>query len=326
MNKGLTWKELKALNDLYNNHATKAKIQGHAYIKHLFYDLGLLDHPIANTKVLVTVEGFDEYYETHHLESFVYYKLFLEENNIDTHGNKTFTEEDLRTLMFIKENKNELRSKLTTIEDFSSKIFDYGGSKYLKNRKSLREAVCNNILEIDNFPMEQKEHQWRLVIDCQQPIAVVLCENKAFLKQPWIAKKLNIKLWYAGGNNIAILNDIDEQELSRPIYYSGDWDLAGLQIYSRIKNGLKHRGKSIALLYPNKPHKPLPVDSPYHNSKWIADKELSGLDSDNFESEEILLIRSLIESNQWIEEESNELQKMLSAINLVRNDEGSIRN
>jgi hypothetical protein len=37
-----------------------------------------------------------------------------------------------------------------------------------------------------------------------------MCENKSFLKQPWIAKETQTKLWYVGGNNIAIIDDIDE--------------------------------------------------------------------------------------------------------------------
>ena len=53
------------------------------------------------------------------------------------------------------------------------------------------------------------------------------------MKQPWIAKNTEVKMWYVGGNNIKVLDDIDEKELVKPIYYSCDWDLAGLQIYTR---------------------------------------------------------------------------------------------
>lgn len=313
MNKNLTWRELKALNDLYVKRRSSAKIQDHPYIKELLERKGLLDRKSANLKVLIPAYGFEVFYEKSFKESFQFYKAFLKESELESDARRTYSEEDIKTLMLIKENKDELKRKLTNIEDFSSKIFDYGGSKYLKNKLSLKKAVYN-ILDIEEFPLEQKEHQWRLVVDCQEPKAVVLCENKSFLKQPWISKKLNVKLWYVGGNNIRILNDIDETELSKPFYYSCDWDLAGLQIYSRIKMNLKDRNKSIELLYPNEPHHSFPVNSPYHKSKWKKEILLSGLDLKDFNEKEQQLIKQLIIKDEWIEEESTDLSEMIKSV------------
>ena len=162
--------------------------------------------------------------------------------------------------------------------------------------------------------MDKKENQWRLVIDNKNPLAVIMCENKSFLKQPWIAKETQTKLWHVGGNNISIIDDIDESDLSKPIYYSCDWDLAGLQIFSRIKTKLKERNRTIYLLFPNAPHKRVSTYIPYHNSHWDLTKELSGLNLNFFSRNELLLIRSLIDKEEWIEEESFDIVKMIKGV------------
>lgn len=310
MNKNITWKELKALNDIYEKGKTRAKIKSHPYIEYLIEDKGFLDFKEGNNNILVPTDKYYYFYEYNFKKPYLASKDFLESKGIEASAKKSFTFEDIKTLMFINENRVELGSKLTNIEDFSSKIFE--NSKYLKNKISLKKAVCQ-ILDIQDFPIEKKEHQWRLVVDNPNPKAIVLCENKSFLRQPWIAKELEIKLWYVGGNNIKIIDDIDEMELLRPIYYSCDWDLAGLQIYSRIKSKLKLRNKEINILYPNEPHKKIPTTTPYHRSFWNS-KNLSGLDPKLFSQDQQSLIKDLIQENLWIEEESTNLSLMISNI------------
>src|SRR5690606_25042718 len=120
-------------------------------------------------------------------------KKFLIEQNIEPSAKKNFTLEDVKTLMLIAANKAELKNNPTNIEDFSNEFFDT--SKYLKNKLSVRNAVFQ-ILDITEFPLDKKENNWRIVIDYPTPKAVVLCENKSFLKQPWIAENMEVKLWY----------------------------------------------------------------------------------------------------------------------------------
>jgi hypothetical protein len=43
--------------------------------------------------------------------------------------------------MVVYESRNELRGNLTNTEDFSGKISDYAGSRYLKFRNRVRNAV-----------------------------------------------------------------------------------------------------------------------------------------------------------------------------------------
>jgi len=311
MNKNITWKELKALDDIYRFKKSRAIIQSHPYIKHLIYEKGILDLKPDNIKVIISTDRFEEFYEKEFKKPYEEAKKFLIENEIKPTANKGFTFEEVKTLMFIAENKVELRNNPTTIEDFSNEFFDI--SKYLKNRKSVKDAVFK-ILNIQRFSLDEKVNQWRLVIDNKNPKAVIMCENKSYLKQPWIAEETQTKLWYVGGNNIAIIDDIDESDLSKPIYYSCDWDLAGLQIFLRIKAKLKLRTKNIQLLFPNEPHKRISTYIPYHDSHWNLAKPLSGLVLEEFSKKELKLIKSLIDKEEWIEEESFDIIEMIRSV------------
>ncbi|APA00331.1 hypothetical protein [Flavobacterium commune] len=313
MNKNVTWKELKALDDLYRFKKTKANIQEHPYIKYLLEDKCILDRKSDNIKIIIATDDFEKFYEETFKIQYEEAKSFLLENGIETNAKKSYTLEDVKTLMLIAENKIELKSNPTNIEDFSNEFFDT--SKYLKNKTSIRNAVFK-ILDITEFPLDQKENQWRLVVDIPNPKAIVLCENKSFMKQPWIAKNTQIKMWYVGGNNLKIIDDIDEIELSKPIYYSCDWDLAGMQIYSRIKVKLRGRNTDITLLYPNEPHKKISTYIDYHYSHWDLSKKLSGLSIDIFSKKELILINELIQNQMWIEEESFNLEKMIQQLKI----------
>ena len=308
MNKNITWKELKALDDLYHLKRTKANIQDHPYIKYLLEEKCILDKKPNNIKVIIPTDDFIEFYEKTFKIQYDEAKRFLIENGIEPTAKKNFTLEDVKTLMLIEENKAELKDNPTNIEDFSNEFFET--SKYLKNKTSIRNAVFV-ILDITEFALDKKENLWRLVVDHPNPKAIVLCENKSFLKQPWIVKNTEVKLWYVGGNNIKILDDIDEIELSKPFFYSCDWDLAGLQIYSRIKEKLRKRNKDIFLLYPNEPLKKISIYIDYHYSYWDLSKNLSGLSPNIFSNKELILINNLIKDEMWIEEESFKLEEML---------------
>lgn len=314
MNRELGWKELKALNDVYTLRKSQAKIQKHPYIIHLFEEKGILDHKLGNPKVIIPTDKFDAFYKKNLKENFSHYKKFLEGEGLETDARKNYNEFDIRSLLFISDNRTQIIPNLTTIRAFSGEFFKGKGSKYLEDKKSVKDAV-HKILGISHFPeFDEKEGQWRFVVDCPNPNAVVLCENLNFLKLPWHAEKHSIKLWYVGGNNIRIIDQIDREEFKRPFFYSGDWDLAGLKIYSRIRKKLEANNKEIILLHPNNPDNRLPVDSPNHKSKWDFNKEFSGLEKNYFNETEIKLIKNLIANNEWIEEESNNLIEMINQI------------
>ena len=311
MNKDLTWRILKAMNNLY----MKGKIpSGKTKDSHVRYLINrkLIGLQHGNSNYLVAFERYKRYYKKNYLEDFEQYETFLHGIDDEIDGRRNFTVRDIQTLMFIQEQREELIKHITTRRTFSGQIFKYGGSKYLENRPGLDRIVCK-ILDIDNFPSEDpRDLQWRFVVDCPNPKLVVLCENLDFLKTPQMARKHNIELWYVGGNNTSIINHIGDDKLIKPLFYSCDWDYDGLRIFCRIKDILNSKSKDISLLYPSNLQNALPVDSPHHKSKWNDSLELSGLNKAYFKKHEIELLNKLIRKNQWIEEESNDLLGMLN--------------
>lgn len=312
-NRNITWKELKALNDVYHDKKTKAAIQDHPYIDYLINDLCVLDLKPDNIKVIITTDGFDAFYEKEFKIAYEEARDFLLDNDIEATARKSFTLEDVKVLMLIAENREELKANPTNIEDFSNEFFNT--AKYLKNKSSVRDAVFK-ILDIQEFALDKKENNWRLVVDYPTPKAIVICENKNFLKQPWIAKRAQVKLWYFGGNNIGMVDDLDQSELCKAFYYSCDWDLDGIKIYLRIKAKLKERGGDLKLLFPNLPHKRISTYIDYHYSHWDLAKRLSGLPPENFNKAELELLIELITEEKWIEEESFDLLQMLYTLDL----------
>ena len=114
-----------------------------------------------------------------------------------------------------------------------------------------------------------------------------------------------------GGNNIAIIDFIAPEKLLKPLYYSCDWDYHGLSIYSSIKQKLREKRIELKILKPTQMNLAIPVDSPHHFSNWVANLELSGLNIINFTPEEQSVIRTLIMTDKWIEEESMSLSELI---------------
>ncbi|MGB3467621.1 MAG: hypothetical protein WBA74_20205 [Cyclobacteriaceae bacterium] len=251
--------------------------------------------------------GFNSFYETNFKHQIDLYLNLFASYEIPSDAKRNYLEEDIITLLFLSEHRESFINKLSTTRTFSATVFKGKGSKYLENNTSLKNAVCK-ILNIEDFPeKDPKNLTWRFVVDSKDPKIIVLCENLAFLKLPWKAKENHIELWYVGGNNTTVLDDIEPSKLSRPIYYSCDWDYHGLKIYSSIKEKLEIKKADIILLNPPIDSLLLPVDSPNHNSKWDHSKLLSGLQLEDFNDDQVTLIKSLIQNDHWIEEESNDL-------------------
>ncbi|QEL02963.1 hypothetical protein FKG96_19765 [Olivibacter sp. LS-1] len=311
-NRKLTWRHLKALHQLYVSKRTEAKITDNAYIRNvLMVQKKIIKYKSGNVKILEVNPGFTAFYQQHFEADYLRYENFLREQNLESDARRRYTEDDIQTLMFIAEQKEELVQNLSTIRTFSSEIFKGQGSKYLENKPGLKDAVCK-ILDIADFPeKDPKNLQWRFVVDCLNPKVIVLCENIAHLKNPWKVREHNIELWYVGGNNIRIIDYISPEKLSKPLYYSCDWDCHGLSIYSRIKEKLRVKSFDIGLLLPDTYETALPVNSLHHKSEWNFNKELSGLNAADFSDEALQLINKLIKENKWIEEESMDLVRMV---------------
>lgn len=304
INKNLTWRELKGLHGLYLNGSTRAKIRSHPYVNHLFSEKGIIDYKLGNSKVLVSLDGFNEFYETHLKESYELYENFFAQFGF-LKPQSAYKERDIRVLMLIHQQRSQIVEAKVSRKKLASRFF--ADSKCLQPESALEKAALN-ILGIDSFQGEDpKDQQYRLVLDCKKPRCIVLCENIDFLLYPDLARDNNIWLWHVGGNNIQKLDHLPPIEL--PIYYSCDWDYHGLKIYQNIKNKIPQ----IELLYPSAVNKTKPVNSPNHNSKWLSHIPLSGLSDDGkyFAPKAKILINYLIDNDEWIEEESNDLLQML---------------
>lgn len=310
-NRQLTWRHLKALNQLYRGGHTDARIIDNPYIKHVLIDQKkYLRYKIGNIKILEAAMGFSGFYEQHFKADFEVYEQFLISQGLEHDARRRYSEDDIRTLVLIAENREELARQLTTIRTFSSTVFKGQGSKYLESKPGLKMAVCK-VLGVADFPQDDpKNFQWRCVVDCLFPKVVVLCENLASLKNSWKARDRNIELWYVGGNNIGIIDHIAEGKLGKPLYYSCDWDHDGLSIYSRVSAKLKQKNVAIQLLMPLDIDASIPTRSPHHASFWKFNLPLSGLDPDDFSAEQKALIEQLILADQWIEEESQDYWKV----------------
>lgn len=311
--KGIEWRHLRGLHELYLAGQTRLKIHTNSFVKQIVMkQLRLVKFKVGSRDILVAMSNYREFYETEFLSYYNYYNNFFKESGIENNARKAFTEEDLKGLVFVYYNRDELKIKLTTETRFSAQIFKNQNSKYLSNKPSLRNAMLT-ILGIDSFPdKEPKNNQWRIVVDCPNPAVVVLCENLDCLKVPLEYKDNNIELWYVGGNNTAPLLDISQNKLQLPMFYLCDWDYAGLSIYSRVKKIMEEKGVILTLITPSHGTKTLPVGVKHHKSKWKV-KPFSGLQKKDFDSEQIDYIEHLINNNIWVEEQNIDLIEILKS-------------
>lgn len=308
-NSHLRWNHLLALNELYKTGKTKKNIQHHAYIKKLI-EKRLIKFKIGSQNTFLADNKYKKFYEEEHLNIFKGYQLFFIDESLPCTGKQNYLEEDILKLMLLSLNKNEIRKNVTTANRFSNDFFEKD-AKYLKGNESLYNAVLK-ILEIPHFPeKEPKNHVWRLITDCINPTVIVLCENMDNLYVPDKFREVGVELWYVGGNNTAIVHEIDKSKLKLPLYYICDWDYDGLKIYSRLVEIMKTKDKKITLLTPKEGSVRLNVNSKHHKSKWKQEKPFSSLERSLFAIKQQLLIQELIRSDQYIQEEGQDLLELL---------------
>lgn len=306
LHENLKWHQWVGLHELYKTGATNRQIWKNPYVKHLI-ERGYISR-FGKRNKLKAQPKFKKRYERDHLEKYIHYKAFLEENDI-VNPSSRYTEDDIQAMMLIKENRQAIIDSKDTRRGVASKFFKNSDSKHIENHPGLERAILK-LLGINCFPeTDPKNNQYLCVVMCREPKAIILCENLAFLKMPWRAKERNVELWYAGGNNLSMLADVPKDRLDKSIFYSCDWDYAGLQIYERVKQYIP----KITLLYPSAINQAKPVDTPNHNSKWNLNLPLSGLDHTLYSPDALELISSLIESETWIEEESNSFVEMVES-------------
>ncbi len=306
----MNWVVLKALHEIYEQGET-AKRKSLLEDSKIIFLLRQTHELREGVKTILKGEGFEEYYQTNHLQNYLAYYGFLENAGL-MKSQLRFQEADIKVLMELKAGmesgdlipiRNEIIVAEETVRGVSQMFFR--NEKHLEKYDSLVSAV-KSILCIPELAND-RDQQYKYVLQSHQPKKIVLCENLDFLKRPSRPRKSQIELWYAGGKNIDKLNYIGEINL--PIFYSCDWDHDGLLIYQAVKKKIP----AIQLLYPNGKKKSIVQTE--HDSIWRFAYEphlLSGLDSSLYTDKEKTLITELIANNEWVMEETNDLIEMVN--------------
>lgn len=300
----MNWITLKSLNEVYHHGRTKTKVtlKKDSTIKSILGTRELIE--VGGS--LISGDGYDEYYERYHRDNFLVYTDFLQSKGF-LKPQTRFEESDIKVLIDLDSRMErgellEIRDQMIEAEEsvrgVSSMFFK--NEKYLLNKDSLIDAV-KEILGIEELA-DDKDQQYKYVLECKTPKAIVLCENLDFLKKPSKPRKHNIELWYAGGKNVAKLDYVDLRGL--PVFYSCDWDYDGLfVIYPLVKKKLP----DIKLLFPSAESKS--IKSTDHKSLWQGHEV--DFDINSFPSKHQQKIRSLVELDHWIIEEDNDLIEMV---------------
>ena len=306
----MNWTTMKGLHELYSQGITKVKttVLKDDDVQFLIYSTQELIHLDKVIKVNPN-EFFSQTYEREYKEQYNEALNLLNRYDLNSPYIR-FQDKDFKSLKEIEiqvENGelSLLREQIIKAQESVrgvSQMF-FVNDKYLDGKEKLIEAV-EKILDVPPLP-SGKDKQYLYVLPCKKPEKIVLCENIHYLKLPELSRPNNIELWFAGGYNVQMLEDVDLKGL--PIYYSCDWDYDGLEIYKLVKEKID----TINLLTPNGTHRNI-IDSK-HNSHWSEQKNHAYyLDNKFFYQNQQKLIQELIHKNDWIIEESNDLLKMLS--------------
>ncbi|MDR0681534.1 MAG: hypothetical protein LBG15_06780 [Dysgonamonadaceae bacterium] len=318
MNKQLTWRDIKALYQLYHERKTRSQIREHPYIDHLFsYPNKCLEYVQKGTKkVIVPTNKFNTEYVKQGIEQlYLIYEKFLSENEL-LKIQSNYSEFEIRALITMKNSDtilDELKTKIEKGEESRKGVSNlfFKSSKYIQKGSALERAILK-IIGVNEFP--QNDNQGFYCVPCLNPKFIIICENMYFLTLS-IARQNNVELWCAGGNNIKPFENISK--IDYPIYYLCDWDYDGLKIYESIAKrieSISNKKSSLKLITPNGKKESIIATSDYHDSQWQNHLPLSGLNPEKYSTEQKELIKNLMESNEWIEEEGNDIKRAIDFI------------
>ena len=305
----MNWIELKALHQLSisNEVLLNATLEESSVFRYLTESLGVME---MTAKKAITQEDYARIYQENYAALFKRYLDFLSSNQL-LKPQTRFELEDIEILIGISAGMangdlKELREQIIAADESlrGVSLMFFKNEKYLLGKPSLVEAL-KQILRVTHFSIE-KDQQYIYKLECNNPAAIVLCENLDFLTKPNKPRQFGIELWYSGGKNVQKLIYSDNRGL--PVYYSCDWDYDGLLIYTWITAIIPN----IELLTPN--GVPRDIIKTGHNSEWRNRNDpdtLSGLDPKLFTANQRQQLKQLIANNQWVVEESNDLISMM---------------
>lgn len=106
----IEWKYLKGLHQLYKLKQTRLKITNNDFINQVILkQKKLIKFKVGNHSIIEASSRFNDYYEQEFLETYEYYNNFFEKSGIENDAKKSFDDEDLKALMFVFYNKEELK-------------------------------------------------------------------------------------------------------------------------------------------------------------------------------------------------------------------------
>lgn len=303
----MNWQSFKSLYELFEKGQIKSKPSLIAEPDFKYYANQTKELLFTKREIIVkNIPSFKGTFEKRYLRKY-YDCLEL----LDSIGENTpHCKFDVKDILILKEIKlqmdsgelEEIRRQIIASNETRRgvSLMFFKHEKHLDSSEALERAV-KNILKIDAFA-DDRDFQYLYVLQCIEPRSIVLCENLHFLKMPEKPRKNRIELWYAGGRNIEKLKYIQHRDI--PIFYIGDWDHDGLDIFRSVKEKIPQ----IQLLTPNGPKQD--IIKTEHKSFWKNPETpdlLSHLPEEIFLQEQKDLIKQLITENCWIVEESNDL-------------------
>jgi hypothetical protein len=316
LSKEFTWRTVRAMHELRHQGITNLQVvDGNAYVQDLLARNLLVRKP-RNRRVLLKVpsSGFDQEFDsllaTAHDEA----KQFLEAHQLLT-PYLNYTLRQIQGLAGVYANATIITRKELSRRDISS--VHMGGSKELESpalfRDTLRLLGLSELATADHIMQTSIYQTGQLRANI-----IVLCENENYLKQAQKAKKLGVELQNAGGANVKKLETYFVPPPEVSLYYACDWDYDGLRIFRMIAAGYRRQQRTIKLLTPLDKAERMPVDSPNHYSQWDARLWDDDLEPDApanavFTAPQQALIRQLMASNTWIEEEGSEFTDLMLA-------------
>lgn len=314
VNKELSWREIKAFKELYTSGRTTSRIEQNPYVDFLFQKR-MITYKGRAKNIIITNPRFKIEYQKEQFDLlYDLYYPFLEKYDLLS-PYKNFTEFEIQCLMdlssspFLHEIAENIREGKESRNGVSGKFFKAG--KHIKKDSVLENTVLK-IIDVDRFPENDNQGFYR--VPCPSPKCIILCENFKFLKLD-IARTYNVELWYTGGNNTAPIERLDK--IDYPIYYLCDWDFDGLRIYERLYGIIQNQPSKITelqLITPNGLSVGIKETEEHHSSEWNSKLHLSGLTEHLYTSDQQQLIQALIKKNEWIEEETNSLVKIIEQI------------
>ncbi len=299
--KAITWKVVQLLQELYTKQVCKAYDLS-AY-EATGYILTQTDWLRLENKKEISIRPnkqlyFKNWYENKQFDR-TYSQIQMIVNKYAlNHWLEECTLQQLEGLIKIVQQTDELcQQEDLTLKEVSSLYFD--DAKTVKEGSNLYKAICK-ILAREDFA---KGQQFLQVLHCTQgsPAYIVLCENENQLHKK---RKTNIEIWVAGGYNVPKLDFLPQPFC--PIFYLGDFDQDGMDIFLKVQ---KYLPSIQLLLPPNYKELAKNITQTQHRSQWKADFPFH-----LFPPKAQVVLRFLVQTQQWIEEESMNVEVCIANI------------